>query len=243
MKKCLKILRRAARSAVRLLFPLRCPFCDGIVASFGEKLCGKCAGRQRLLMPPYCMKCGKKLRDEGELCHDCREKDHVFIRGRALYEYESAAGTLYRLKYGGRQEYADFLGEEMAFYLGGFIRETRPDALIPIPLHKWRKRRRGYNQAALLARSLGHYLDIPVEENCLMRVKNTRPLKCQNPKERQNNLKKAFNIEENDVKLKTVIIVDDIYTTGSTVDEAARTLAACGVERIYFVTLACGAGV
>lgn len=244
MKQSLKEnLRKCLNNAVRLLFPLRCPFCDGIVASFGEKVCGKCADKQRLLTPPYCMKCGKKLQNEGELCADCREKNHVFARGRALYEYESAAGALYRLKYGGRQEYADFFGEEMAFYLGGFIREIRPDALIPIPLHGRRKRRRGYNQAALLARALGRYLDIPVAENCLVRVKNTVPLKRLNPKERQNNLKKAFNIAENDVKLKTVIIVDDIYTTGSTVDEAARTLAACGVEHIYFVTLACGAGV
>lgn len=238
-----QFLREVAKKTVRLLFPLRCPFCDGIVESFGEKVCRQCAGKPRLLTPPYCMKCGKKLWDEGELCADCREKKHVFARGRALYEYESAAGALYRLKYGGRQEYADFFGEEMALYLGGFIREIRPDALIPIPLHGRRMRRRGYNQAALLARALGRYLDIPVEEKCLARVKNTVPLKRLNPKERQNNLKRAFNIEQNDVKLKTVIIVDDIYTTGSTVDEAARTLAACGVERIYFVTLACGAGV
>lgn len=238
-----KSSKKHLEKAVRLLFPLRCPFCDGIVASFEEKVCEKCAGMQRLLTPPYCMKCGKKLQSEGELCADCGKKNHVFVRGRALYEYESAAGGLYRLKYGGRQEYADFLGEEMAFYLGGFIREIQPDALIPIPLHRRRKRRRGYNQAALLARALGRYLEIPVAEDYLIRVKNTMPMKYLNPKERQNNLKRAFNIVENDVKLKTVIIVDDIYTTGSTVDEAARTLAACGVERIYFVAVACGAGV
>ena len=153
------------------------------------------------------------------------------------------AATIYRLKYGGRQEYARFLGEEMAYYLGSFIKEVHPDALIPVPLHPKRFRKRGYNQAALLARTLGTCLDIPVEEKILCRTKDTKPLKLLNPEERQNNLKKAFNITQNDVKLNTVIMVDDIYTTGSTMDEAARTLLEGGVKKVYFVALACGAGV
>ncbi len=74
------------------------------------------------------------------------------------------------------------------------------------------------------------------------RCKNTSPLKLQNPLERQNNLKKAFIIAQNDVKLKTIIIVDDIYTTGSTIDEVAAILKQAGVEKIYYITLACGAG-
>ena len=74
----------------------------------------------------------------------------------------------------------------------------------------------------------------------MIRVRKTAPMKLLNPVERQNNLKKAFLIRGNDVKLKTVIIVDDIYTTGATIDEAARTLLEAGVEKIYFVTLAVG---
>ncbi len=242
-----KIKRRSLSEAVlrgtaQLLFPLRCPVCDDI-APYGEKICPDCRTKFKMLLPPYCMKCGKKLRNEGEFCGDCREKNHVFARGRALYEYESVAGAVYRFKYGNRQEYAEFFGEELAFYLGGFIREIGPDALIPVPLHRKRRRARGYNQAALLARALGRRLEVPVAENYLMRVRNTIPLKYLNPKERQNNLKKAFNIPQNDVKLKRVIVVDDIYTTGSTVDEAAETLLQGGAEQVYFVALACGAGV
>ena len=75
----------------------------------------------------------------------------------------------------------------------------------------------------------------------LVREKNTAPIKYENPEERQNNLKKAFNIAQNDVKLKRVVLIDDIYTTGSTVDEAARTLKAAGVQEVYFAVLACGA--
>ena len=239
----LHILARGAALAKQLLFPLRCPVCDDIVVPFGEKICPACVPRRKLLFDSYCMKCGKRVQEQRELCGDCRNKKHVFFRGRALYEYESMAGSIYRFKYSGRQEYAKFYGEEMAQYLGGFVRDMKPDALIPIPLHKSRQRRRGYNQAALLARVLGGCLDVPVLENYLLRVKNTTPLKQLNPKERQNNLKKAFKITQNDVKLKTVILIDDIYTTGSTIDEAASVLTAGGVERVCFVALACGAGV
>ncbi len=229
--------------AKQLLFPLRCPICDEPVRTFGEKICPECMTKKKMLVTPYCMKCGKKLHDDEEYCGDCHKLNHIFARGRALYEYESVAASIYRFKYSGRQEYGDFYGEELAFYLGDFIREVQPDALIPIPLHVRRKRRRGYNQAAVLARVLGKQMDIPVRENYLIRVKNTTPLKRLNPKERQNNLKKAFIIRQNDVKLKKVMLVDDIYTTGSTMDEAARTLMDSGVEAVYFVALACGAGV
>lgn len=165
------------------------------------------------------------------------------MRGRALYEYESAAPAIYRFKYGGRREYADFFGEQTAEYLGGFIRDVKPDALIPIPLHRRRKIERGYNQAQLLAERVGGYLGLPVRSDILVRRKNTSPLKYQNPEERQNNLKKAFNITQNDVKLKRVLLVDDIYTTGSTMDEVAGTLREVGVEDVFFIALACGAGI
>ena len=227
----------------QLLYPLRCPVCDGIVVPAGEKICLECLKKLKLLTPPWCMKCGKKLTAEAELCSDCQKKEHRFVRGRALYEYESAASAIYRFKYSGRREYADFFGEQTAEYLGSFIRGVKPDALIPIPLHRRRKNERGYNQAQLLAERAGEYLDLPVRSDILVREKNTSPLKYQNPEERQNNLKKAFNILQNDVKLKRVVLVDDIYTTGSTIDEAAGTLRAGGVEEVFFIALACGAGI
>lgn len=227
---------------IQLLFPLRCPVCDRIVRPSGEKICTECMGKLKLLTPPWCMQCGKKLAEEGEFCKDCQKKKHEFVRGRALYEYQSAAASIYRFKYGKRQEYADFFGEEIVRYLGDFIREVEPDALVPIPLHRKRLEKRGYNQAALLAEAVGRYSGVPVNSKILVRVKNTTPLKLQNPSERQNNLKKAFNIGENDVKLNTTVIIDDIYTTGSTIDEAARVLKAAGVQKTYFIALACGAG-
>ena len=237
------MIKKIMSLLLQLLFPRRCPVCDRIVRPFGEKICPECRGSLRPISPPWCMKCGKKLQEETEICGDCKRRVHSFVRGRALYEYGQAAAPIYRMKYGKRREYADFFGEEAARFLGDFIRSVGPDALIPIPLHRARLRQRGYNQAALLARAIGSRVGVPVYENLLLRVKNTAPLKRQNSEERQNNLKKAFIIAENDVKLNTIIMIDDIYTTGSTMDEAAATWRAVGVGDIYFITLACGVGI
>ena len=236
-------IRKLVGYIVRLVFPLRCPVCDGIVTVFGSRICPDCRKKLKYITSPRCLKCGKQVDNgEQEYCLDCSRKEHLFVSGRALYEYESAASSIYRFKYGNRREYADFFGEEVARHLGDYIRRIGPDALIPVPLHPARRRRRGYNQAELLAKAISGYTGIAVCDKILIRTKNTAPLKRLNPRERQNNLKKAFNIRGNDVKLKTVIVVDDIYTTGSTMDAVAGVLLAAGVERIFFITLACGRG-
>lgn len=230
-----------AEAAKQLLFPRRCPVCDGIVRPQGEKICFGCLKKLKPVAAPWCMICGKGLASEGTLCEDCRKgRMHAYRRARALYDYPSLAPSVYRFKYGGRREYKDFFGEEMARYLGEFIRMTGAEGLIPVPLHPKRMRKRGYNQAAELAKVLGRKLGLPVYENILFRVKNTAPLKEQNYKERQNNLKKAFLVRKNDVKLKTIILIDDIYTTGATVDEAAMALREGGAENVYVVTLSVG---
>ena len=234
------VIKMLSGGIKQLLYPRRCPVCDGIVIPWGEKICLDCLPKLRPLASPWCMQCGKKLPGEAEFCKSCGPGKHSYVRGRALYEYESAAVSIYRFKYSGRQEYAEFFGEQVAEYLGDFIRSIRPEGLVPIPLHPSRRAGRGYNQAELLAREVGRRTGLPVYADWLIRVKNTAPLKRLNPKERQNNLKKAFNISGNDVKLKTVLIVDDIYTTGATVDEAAKVLKKAGVENIYFVALASG---
>ena len=238
-----RYLRVVIDEVLQWVFPRRCPVCDGIVVPRGEKICIECLGKLKLLTAPWCMKCGKKMLHEGEFCKDCQRKEHKFIRGRALYEYDSAALSVYRFKYGGRQEYGDFYGEEIAAFLGDFIRSVRPDCLIPVPLHRKRRIARGYNQAEVLARVVGRCLEIPVCADLVVRKKNTAPLKYENAFGRQNNLKKAFIMARNDVKLKRVIIVDDIYTTGSTIDALASVLESAGIREIYFIALACGKGV
>ena len=162
------------------------------------------------------------------------------MRGRCLYEYDSAAKSIYRFKYGKRPEYAEYYGEEIADYLGDFIRDLKPDALVPIPIHRKRYAKRGYNQAALLAKEVSKNTGIPYLEGVVKRRRNTAPLKMLSPQERQKNLKNAFIVGENVVKLKTIILIDDIYTTGATVDEVTKVLHKAGIPDVYFVALAGG---
>lgn len=173
---------------------------------------------------------------------DCRTNEKHFVSGTSLYEYDSVSDAIFRFKNSGRPEYADFFAKEMAQGLKKEILSYKADALIPIPLYEAKEKKRGFNQSLLLAKGISKYLSIPVENNVLKRVQKTKEQKKLTNEARQNNLVGAFHIVENDVKLKTVILVDDVYTTGSTMEEAARTLLAGGVERVYFVTLAIGIG-
>lgn len=226
----------------RFLFPKRCPVCDHVLPGKHRIVCSECLKTLSLVTPPWCARCGKKLISDRELCLDCEEREHQFIRGRAVFDYESIRKSLYRFKYGGREEYAEFYADMAVRCLGEFIRAVSPDGLVPVPLSKSRQRKRGYNQATLIAEGIGKRMNIPVFPDYVVRKKNTAPLRGQNLCERQNNLKKAFNIRQNDVKLKTIIIIDDIYTTGSTIDEVTATLKEFGTERVYFVVMACGVG-
>ncbi|MBQ9143220.1 MAG: ComF family protein [Lachnospiraceae bacterium] len=224
-----------------LLFPPRCPICDRTVPLWNQGICGECLKQIKYVENPRCYKCGKHIKDNtAEYCEDCVKTIHYYLEGRALYEYKEVSASIYRFKYGGRQEYAKVFGEELAYYLGDYIRSLKPDAFIPVPMYPAKERRRGYNQAVLLARALGEALQVPVYEKMMKRIKNTKPLKLLNPEERLNNLKKAFILEENGVKLSTIVIIDDIYTTGSTIDAVARVFIEHGIENIYFVTLAIG---
>lgn len=228
------------RTCLDLTFPARCPVCDK-PAPFPELICPACREKPVLVREPRCLKCGKGIGDEREeYCKGCRLTPHAFDQGRGLFAYRSVAGSLYRFKYAGRQEYARFYAEMIVKELGGKICAWKPDALVPVPIHRTRRKERGYNQAEVLAKEIGRRTGIPVESSLIRRVKKTQPQKLLDDAERQNNLKRAFKIERNDVKLKRVIIVDDIYTTGSTVDACAAELKGAGIEKVYFIAAAVG---
>ena len=129
----------------------------------------------------------------------------------------------------------------MANQYGYYLREKKVELIVPVPLHRKKMRIRGYNQAALLAEVLGEITGISVDEDILVRVKNTKPLKQLNDKERRRSIRGAFSVRKS-VWAKTIVLIDDIYTTGSTLDEAARVLLKAGAEKVYFLTISIGQG-
>ena len=240
---CKNVYRKLWEVVCDLIFPPRCPLCDKVQARQLKGICPDCRRKIRYIREPRYMKCSKQLADgEREYCRDCEKRPHLFRQGRALYHYETVASALHRFKYKGKKEYGEIFGDELAYFLGDYIRRIEPDALVPVPMYSAKERVRGYNQAQVLAEALGRRLNLPVESDIVRRVRNTRALKALNSKERLNNLKNAFILRGNGVKLNTIIIVDDIYTTGSTIDAVAKVLLEAGVKNIYFVTIAIGEG-
>ena len=231
---------RMVLSLLDIVYPARCAVCDDI-APAGRRVCAACANVFRPLRGPLCATCGKELSDaEDVYCTDCLRVRHAFDRGFSLFSYRDVAPSLYRFKYMGRQEYAEYFAERFVAHYGGLPEGIRVDALVPVPVSARRLTERGYNQAERLARALSARLDIPVRCDLIARVRDTKPQKLLDYYGRLNNLKNAFIMKKNDVSLKSVALVDDIYTTGSTADEIACLLKRHGMRFVYVFTPAIG---
>lgn len=228
-----------------IIFPRRCPFCDDVTQFGGKHICNECERKLLYAGEATCRKCGRPLtEDTAEYCADCKKNAHIFDRGISLYIYNDITrGAISRFKYHNRQEYADFFAEDTLKHLRYELVSFNADAVIPVPLHESKFRTRGYNQAELLARRIGTGLNIETRDDVVSRIRATAPQKNLSRAMRQKNLKRSFKITGNVVKLNTVIIIDDIYTTGSTIDEMASVLREAGVKRIYFLTLATGSAI
>lgn len=192
-----------------------------------------------------CCQCGKPIDGHEIYCETCRDHTYTYLSGRAALLYNGVMQeSIARFKYGGRQEYGRFFGRLMWERQGDWIRRISPDLLVPVPLHSGRYRKRGYNQAQILARELSLHAGIPVADDLLMRVKNTLPQKDLTRSEREQNLQHAFRVNIHYRSLyenaKCVILIDDIYTTGSTVEMCSCVLQESGIDRVYALCLCIG---
>lgn len=180
------------------------------------------------------------MREEEEYCEDCQKHPGSFTQGRGIFPYDDQMKqSIMKFKYFGCREYGRFYGKAMYLYAGDVIRKWNPDVIVPVPLH-WRKlRRRGFNQAELIAKELSDYTKIPVDTALVKKKKTTKSQKKLNAKERRKNLQKAFCVEGNPSG-KCILLVDDVYTTGSTMDALSRVLLEKGASRVFFVTVCIG---
>lgn len=190
------------------------------------------------------MRCGKPLRlQEKEYCYDCTRESHFFDAGSSAWVHKTpVSNSIYQFKYHNQRAFAQVFAREIVAQYENEIRRWNPDVLLPVPLHKKRKRKRGYNQSELLANEIGALLNLPVESGLLVRTKNTKPQKTQGHTGRKDNLRKAFALKYRFPKGSTIIVVDDIYTTGNTIDAIAFLLKNAGAEKVYFLTISIGQG-
>jgi len=210
----------------------------------GRLICPECVKKLSFVKNPVCKKCGKEvISTDIEYCLDCVRHKRTFEHGRALINYDENAGSsMAKIKYKNKREYLDFYGEAICARYGKLIRRMEADVLVPVPVHPSRRKERGFNQAELLARRIGEHLGIAVCSTMLVRNKKTMPQKGLDPAGRLKNLEEAFSAGEMIKEVESVILVDDIYTTGSTIEACTRALKKAGIKRVYFLAICIGRG-
>ena len=166
-----------------------------------------------------------------------------FKQGKSLFLYKGMVKeTMYRFKYSNKREYAEYFAREVAESYGDWIRQKGIQAIVPVPMYRHKQRVRGYNQAEVFARALSMELGIPLASNMVKRVRDTVPLKTLNPEERKNNLKNAFQGINNIVIYDHILLIDDIYTTGSTAEAVSQELINTGIKEVYLLCVCIGQG-
>lgn len=238
-------IKRFGALVLDTVYPRVCPVCRDVVTPKGALICPECRSRLPYVAEPTCMDCGKPIASEqNEFCRDCEQKKHSFEKGFAVFVYDDvmqqAVGDY---KYRNQKELAEFFAAEMAVYFQKRMTALNVEALIPVPIHATRKRYRGYNQTEILCRMLSEQLGIPVLD-CMERNKKTAPQKTLDAADRLQNLESAIRLKKEVVQKQkvphTVVLVDDIYTTGSTAEACARVLLRGGVRKVYIFSLCIG---
>lgn len=239
-----KFIKTIIKMVIELIFPSVCPLCEKLKkVDEQEGACCECKKKIKYISEPFCEKCGKEIDDEEmQLCFDCSKNKHYFEKSRALYSYnDDIKKSIYSFKYKNQKEFAKFYANDMHKKFGKWIVNNKIDLIIPIPLHKKKLKKRGYNQAELIAKELSKLIDIPAI-NAVIRNKYTKPQKNLTNTKRRENLKDAFLIKEN-VKGLTILLIDDIYTTGSTLDNVSKILYKNNANNVLCLCLCIGEGV
>jgi ComF family protein len=219
--------------AVDSFFPRRCVGC-GKVDGF---LCSECLGELPRLLPPLCPNCGRP-QASGIVCPDCRQRKTEIDGIRSPFRFDEVVRkAIHQLKYRNLKAISPCLAELLADYLES--NHLPGEALVCVPLHPRRLRERGYNQSSLLAEELGRRIDLPVIEDCLVRVKQAQPqVRAVDVDERRRNIADAFVCRDERVSGKQIILIDDVCTSGATLESCAAALKSKGAASVWGLTLA-----
>ena len=236
---------RLAQEVVLFIYPSTCAGCSIHLDSEGSgPFCPVCLKTLELVPEPYCPTCGKPYSTAGptpHLCGDCLGGVHLFDRARATGFYRGLLReVIHRFKYGGQT----FLARPLAKILAASGKELaklhKIDLIVPVPLHSKRLRQRGFNQASLLARHLGSALKISVDYASLRRSRWTEPQTGLTRRQRAINVKGAFDLARPErIEAKSILLVDDVFTTGETVNQCVRALKKDGgAKEVVVLTVA-----
>jgi ComF family protein len=229
-------------TAMDTLFPARCAACREAVGVHGA-LCSVCWGDIHFITDPLCHRCGlpfEHIMGEMALCGHCMKQPPAFAEARAVFRYDgSSRAQVLALKYYDKTQLAPVFGQWLARM--GKPYAAKVQAILPVPLHYWRLLGRRYNQAALLAHALSDQTGLPVLADALLRTRATRTQAGLTKKGREDNVRGAFKVASRKrarLKGASVLLIDDVMTTGATLNACARALHDAGVIDVYVLTLA-----
>ena len=227
----------------QFFLPSRCHCCERFLEGGRKGICADCLAGIRWIEPPFCSVCGTPFSSrevENHPCGTCITNEKYFTMARALGYYEGPLQeAIHRWKYQGTTSLTPLFGEWMAEALQRYWQPGPPDLLVPVPLHTKRLRERGFNQALLLAREISQHTGIPYHKRILRKKKPTLPQVNLRGSEREKGVRGAFQrIEKEGLDGKSILLVDDVYTTGATVNECSKVLLAGGAKRVDVLTLA-----
>lgn len=228
------------RDWLDFLMPKTCVHCGrDLEPSEEEPLCGDCFGRLRQIVFPYCRRCGVFLESGGAHCFSCRGGSFKCEKIRAAFSYGSEIQSLVEaFKYRGRDYLARPLARWMAEAFLGYEEILEAEIFVPVPLHPKRLKERGFNQSLLLAQEISRRLKRPLSE-AVKRVAHTKAQWNLGRKERLENIQNAFESDSaTEVKGRVLCLVDDVCTTGGTLEECAKALKKAGAGKIYAFVLA-----
>lgn len=232
----------AYNSFLDTLFPWECAFCQK-ESEFNYPLCQRCLLKIQLFNQFICPVCQKRLFNPNKTCHSSPLKALGVV---GFYEDEILKEVIHTFKYKKIKNLVFPLASLIIFFLKNnsyFLNLPKENlVIIPIPLHKKRKQLRGFNQAEILALEVSNYFSIKLINNVLIRIKN-RPAQAEikNLNQREKNIKGVFEIKDlKKIKNKTILLIDDVYTTGATLNEAAKILKQNGAKNVIGLVLAKG---
>jgi ComF family protein len=238
------ILKEIMTGIADVIFPPRCITCGVILEEHGPlPFCPQCTAGIRYIHSPLCPRCGIPFttpEKEDHFCGECLVTQRPFALARAVGLYEETLLTAVHLfKYRGRIGIGKVLGGIMADFAGGIWDMKVFSVIIPVPLHRKRLRERGFNQAVILARKISKRFALPLDFLTLRRQLFTAPQVGLGREERSVNVRGAFTVRKPERTAgKRVLLVDDVYTTGSTLLECTRTLLDAGADSVAILTLA-----
>ncbi len=234
-------MKEIIKSFIDLLYPK--PATCYVCGKKGQGvLCPSCTGAVAFIEGRTCLRCGKGLSEhyEGSYCPDCAASQYAFAGAFACFDYaETGKQLLHRLKYEGEKGIAPVLAKWMHERIKQ--EQLQVQAVVPVPMHESKLAARGYNQSQLIAETLGRLMRVPVAD-CLLRNRETKEQFGLDKLQRILNIDGAFSIKfgYNVDKYQCVLLVDDIYTTGSTANECSRALLKAGAKKVYVIAAASG---